>query len=97
MGTIGSDTAIEAADIALMKDHLEDVVDAIEMSQRTMKIINQDLILWGIINFIGLGLVFAGFLGPSGAAAFNFLTDFLPPLNSLRLFKFHHINLLKKF
>ncbi len=90
MGAIGSDATIEAADIALMKDNLKDIIDAIQMSKSTMKIVNQNLILWGIINSIGLILVFAGFLGPSAAAAFNFLTDFIPPSNSLRLFKFHH-------
>ncbi len=90
MGAIGSDATIEAADIALMKDNLKDMIDAIQMSKSTMKIVNQNLILWGIINSIGLILVFAGFLGPSAAAAFNFLTDFIPPSNSLRLFKFHH-------
>jgi len=90
MGAIGSDATIEAADIALMKDNLKDMIDAIQMSKSTMKIVNQNLILWGIINSIGLILVFAGFLGPSAAAAFNFLTDFIPPSNSLRLFKFRH-------
>jgi cation transport ATPase len=49
-----------------------------------------------VINFAGLVLVFMGFLGPSGAAAYNFLTDFFPPLNSLRLLKFHHANPLKE-
>ncbi len=88
MGAIGSDATIEAADIALMKDNLKDIIDAIQMSKSTMKIVNQNLILWGIINSIGLILVFAGFLGPSAAAAFNFLTDFIPPSNSLRLFKY---------
>ncbi len=92
MGAIGSDASIEAADIALMKDNLGNIVDAIQMSRETMKIVKQNLILWAIINFIGLGLVFAGFLGPGAAAAYNFLTDFFPPLNSLRLFKFHHSN-----
>jgi len=96
MGTIGSDAAIEAADIALMKDNLKDIVYTIQMSNRTMKIIKQNLVLWGIINSIGLALVFAGFLGPSAAAAYNFLTDFLPPLNSLKLFKFHYSNLPEK-
>ncbi len=97
MGTIGSDAAIEAADIALMKDNLKNIIDAIQMSKKTMKIVRQNLILWGVINSIGLGLVFAGFLGPSAAAAYNFLTDFFPPLNSLRLFKFHHSNLPERF
>jgi len=90
MGAIGSDVSIEAADIALMKDNLKDIIDANQMSRSTMKIVNQNLILWGIINSVGLILVFAGLLGPSAAVAYNFLTDFFPPLNSLRLFKFHH-------
>jgi P-type E1-E2 ATPase len=95
MGAIGSDASIEAADIVLMKDNLKDVVDAIQMSKSTMKIVKEDLILWGILNVIGLFLVFAGLLGPSGAAAFNFITDFIPPLNSLRLFRFHHMSRLQ--
>ncbi len=90
MGVIGSDASIEAADIALMKDDLKNIVDSIQMSRRTMKIVNQNLILWGVINFVGLALVFGGVFGPSAAAAYNFLTDFFPPLNSLRLFKFQH-------
>lgn len=93
MGTIGSDASIEAADIALMKDDLRNVADVIQLSQKTMKIVNQDMILWGIINLAGLVLVFAGVLGPSTAAAFNFLTDFLPPINSLRLFKFRRADI----
>mgnify|MGYP001557847660 CR=1 FL=1 len=89
MGVIGSDASIEAADIALMRDNLNDIVVAIQMGKNTMKIVRQDLILWGVINLVGLVLVFAGFIGPAGAAAFNFLTDFIPPINSLRLFRFH--------
>ena len=76
MGAIGSDASIEAADIALMKDNLKNIIDAIQMSKNTMEIVNQNLALWGVINFIGLFLVFAGFLGPSAAAAYNFLTIF---------------------
>ena len=40
--------------------------------------------IWGITNIIGLGLVTFGFLGPAGAATYNFLTDFLPIGNALR-------------
>jgi Cd2+/Zn2+-exporting ATPase len=88
MGAIGTDAAIESADIVLMKDKLVNVLEMAKLSHRTMKIINQDFWIWGLSNVLGLALVFAGVLGPSRAAAFNFLTDFLPLFNSLRLFHF---------
>jgi P-type Cu+ transporter len=88
MGAIGSDVAIESADIALMKDDLSGVVDAIKIGRKTMTVVKQDMILWGVINFIGLLFVFGGIFGPAAAAGYNFITDFIPPLNSLRLFNF---------
>lgn len=93
MGAIGADAAIENADIVLMKDRLTNILDAFNLSRATMKIIYQNLLLWGVINAVGLALVFARVLGPSEAAAFNFFTDFVPLGNSLRIFKF---NLHKK-
>jgi Zn2+/Cd2+-exporting ATPase len=88
MGGIGSDATIEAADIALMKDDLLNITDAMKIGKKTMKIINQNLILWGVINLVGLALVFLGIFGPSAAALYNFISDFIPPANSLRLLKF---------
>ena len=87
MGTIGSDAAIESADIALMKDDLKQVPELVKIGKSTLKIVRQDLWIWGIINAVGLILVFAGVLGPNGAAAYNFATDFFPLINSLRLFR----------
>ncbi|MCX6731830.1 MAG: cation-translocating P-type ATPase [Candidatus Parcubacteria bacterium] len=87
MGAIGTDAAIESADVVLMKDKLVNVLEMMKLSRQTMKIINQDFWIWGLSNVLGLALVFGGALGPSGAAAFNFLTDFLPLFNSLRLFR----------
>ncbi len=92
MGSIGSDAAIESADIVLAKDNLKGLVETINLGRFTMKIIRQDLWAWGAVNIIGLILVFTGFLNPSGAAAYNFITDFLPLLNSLRIFKFNFLN-----
>lgn len=85
MGVIGSDAAIEAADVALMQDDLSKVPEAIEIGKAVSTIAKQDFVIWGSVNAIGLVLVFMRVLGPEGAAAYNFLTDFLPLANSLRL------------
>lgn len=88
MGAIGSDTSIEAADIALMKDDFSRIPEVIGLGNYVHKISKQDFWIWGIVNAIGLTLVFAGVIHAEGAAAFNFITDFFPILNSLRLFKY---------
>lgn len=85
MGAIGSDTAIEAADVALMKDNLKRVPDMIFLAKKTRSIIIQNFAIWGITNATGLVLVSVGILGPVGASTFNFLTDFLPIFNALRV------------
>ncbi len=86
MGVIGTDAAIEAADVAIMDDDLKKIPESIVISKRAMKIAKEDFIIWGVVNTIGLALVFLGFLSPEGAALYNFTTDFLPLMNSLRLF-----------
>jgi len=89
MGAIGYDVAIESADIILMKDDFSKIPDLIRLSKYVMKISNQDFIIWGISNVLGLGLVFAGMLKPTGASAYNFITDFFPLINSTRIFKLY--------
>ncbi len=86
MGGIGSDITVETSDIVLMKDDLSDIPKLVDISRKATAIVAQNFVIWAGVNIVGITLVFAGTLNPSGAAAYNFLTDFLPLFNSLRLF-----------
>ncbi|MFA6601507.1 MAG: cation-translocating P-type ATPase [Candidatus Paceibacterota bacterium] len=85
MGGIGSDAAIEAADVAIMHDHLNRLPVILQTAKEVRRIMKQCFIIWAVTNIIGLGLVVFGVIGPVGAAVFNFATDFVPIGNALRV------------
>jgi len=78
MGAIGSDSAIEAADITLMDDNFHKISDSIKLSLAVAKIVKEDFAIWAVVNLIGLWLVFALHISPQTAAAYNFLLIFFP-------------------
>ncbi|MDY8024982.1 heavy metal translocating P-type ATPase [Paenibacillus polymyxa] len=84
MGT-GTDVAMEAADITLMRGNLNSIPDAIEMSRRTMTNIRQNL-FWALgYNVIGIPIAALGFLAPWLAGAAMAFSSVSVVLNALRL------------
>lgn len=88
----GTDIAIDAADIVLMKSNLEDVPAAIKLGKSTLKNIHENLFWAFIYNVIGIPLaagVFITLLGwqlnPMFGAAAMSLSSFSVVTNALRL------------
>jgi len=81
----GSDAAIEAADIALMRNDLLSVVDAISLSRATLRKIRQNLFFAFIYNILGIPLAAAGMLNPVIAGAAMAMSSVSVVSNSLLL------------
>ncbi|MBP2002411.1 Cu+-exporting ATPase [Paenibacillus shirakamiensis] len=81
----GTDVAMEAADITLMRGDLNSIPDAISMSRKTMNNIRQNL-FWALAyNIIGIPIAALGFLAPWLAGAAMALSSVSVVLNALRL------------
>jgi len=87
MGVAGTDAAIEAADVALMREDWLLVPEALRMGRRAARTIRQNLWFTAAYNMIGLGLAAAGLLPPVWAAAAQSLPDVGILLNSARLLR----------
>ena len=67
MGALGSDAAIEAADIILMDDEPLALVDAVRIAKETLKVIRQNTVYAVLIKIIVLGLALCGMITIKGA------------------------------
>ena len=81
----GTDIAIEAADITLMRGDLNSVADAVMMSQKTIRNIKENLFFAFIYNTIGIPIAALGFLAPWVAGAAMAFSSVSVVLNALRL------------
>ncbi|MCZ8522830.1 MULTISPECIES: heavy metal translocating P-type ATPase [Paenibacillus] len=81
----GTDVAMEAADVTLMRGDLNSIPDAIFLSKKTMANIKTNL-FWALAyNVIGIPIAAAGFLAPWLAGAAMALSSVSVVLNALRL------------
>ncbi|WP_040952875.1 heavy metal translocating P-type ATPase [Gorillibacterium massiliense] len=81
----GTDVAIEAADVTLMRGDLTGIADAIRMSRKTMTNIKQNL-FWALAyNSLGIPIAAAGLLAPWLAGAAMAFSSVSVVLNALRL------------
>ncbi|MFA5353762.1 MAG: cation-translocating P-type ATPase [Thermodesulfovibrionales bacterium] len=87
MGAVGSDAAIEAADVALMRDEWGQIPEAIRIGRGTFSIIRQNLALGIVFNLIGISLASSGVLSPAMAAVAHVVPDVIVFLNSSRLMR----------
>jgi len=85
MGVMGSDAAIEAADIALVSDEILKVSEGIALSRKTMEIIKQSLGISVAINAFALLLASLGTIGPVIGAVMHNIGSLVVVGNSSRL------------
>lgn len=89
MGDIGSEISIEAANITLINDNIEDVPHLVAIAKRTMKTININIAFSMILNITAMVLAILGFLEPIEGALIHNIGSVVVVLHSLTLLKYN--------
>lgn len=87
MGVVGSDVAIEAAHVSLMREEWHLVPDLFRLARRTMSVVRLNIGFTALYNVVGLSLAAAGILPPILAAAAQSVPDLGILANSARLIR----------
>ena len=77
MGNMGSDISLEAADIALINDNIEDLPQLIGISRKTIKTINVSIAFSLAVNIIAMALAILGYLNPIEGALIHNIGSFI--------------------
>ena len=89
MGALGSDAAIEAADIVLMDDDPAKIATAINISRKTLRIVHQNIVFALVIKFACLGLGAIGFVNMWWAIFADVGVMIIAVLNATRALKYN--------
>ena len=87
MGGIGSDAAVEAADVVIMTDEISKIADAIDISKKTMKIVKENILFAISVKIIVLILSMLGIVTMWSAVFSDVGVSVLAILNALRILK----------
>jgi Cu+-exporting ATPase len=87
MGVAGSAIAVEAADIALMREDWTLVPQVLRIAHRTMRVVKVNIAFTALYNLVGLSLAALGYLPPVFAAAAQSIPDLIILGNSSRLLR----------
>jgi Cd2+/Zn2+-exporting ATPase len=87
MGAVGTDVAIETADIALMTDELEKIPAVIQLSRKALRVIKENLMFAIVFNTIMVLLSAQGWVSMILGAVMHQVSSLLVILNSMRLLR----------
>ncbi len=87
MGAMGSDTAIQSADIALMNNNLENIPFVIRLARRTRSIIYQNIAFSFLISFTMIGLSILGYISALAGSFLHNIGAFVVLINSARIIR----------
>ena len=85
MGGVGSDIAVDAADIALVDDEIRELPHLLALSRRMMTTIKLNLTFSMALNFLAITLAITGLLGPVIGALVHNAGSVLVIINSALL------------
>ena len=72
MGNIGSDISVDAANITLINDNIEDIPQLIDVARRSIKVISTGIAFALALNIVAMALAILGLLNPiEGALIHN--------------------------
>ena len=84
MGGIGSDAAVEAADVVIMDDEPSRIVDTIQIARKTMGIVRQNILFAIGVKVLVLALVAVGYASMWAAVFGDVGVSVLAILNAIR-------------